>query len=440
MSAARMKVVIGERELVELPLAEIRPSPDNPRRDVGDVAELAASIAAVGVLEPILVTFGAKGYVLVAGARRLAAAKVAGMSEIPAIVKKLSPTEALEVMLIENLQREDLAPLEEASSYQRLLELGYDQQGVAERIGRSESHISKRLALLKLPEEARSELVSGGIQLGQALELAKIAEDPKRVARVLKAVKDDPGGADWRIRAEVRDVEAQREAEAKAEKLKSSGVKVLKWPAGGWYGSKVVAQVGQYGPLSHVKAKDHEKQPCHAVSVDPYGRVVALCTKPKSHPAPKTPAAVKRITETEEHRAIRQHLEALHTAEGPRWAFIAKLLGKPLPKDADDHVRWSVIDPSEDVWEDQRLAVRFLGIKRGTSKLDDLGLLARYATGRVRGALPRTALAVALASGEASMTSGSDSGILARHRSFLERAGYKLCDAERLELEGKAPR
>src|SRR3989304_119116 len=138
----------------DLPIHEIRPSRLQPRREVSpeDVAELAASIADRGVLQPIVVRPTDDGYELVAGERRWRAALAAGLQVIPAVFRHLSDQESLEVALLENLQREDLRPLEKARAYRRLHdEFGMTQEQIAARLRKSQAAIANTLRLLRLP-------------------------------------------------------------------------------------------------------------------------------------------------------------------------------------------------------------------------------------------------------------------------------------------------
>ncbi|MGH7423416.1 MAG: ParB/RepB/Spo0J family partition protein, partial [Candidatus Methylomirabilales bacterium] len=138
----------GEPGIVEIPLAEIRPSPFQPRKRFDDktLDELAASIRAQGILSPVIVRQIPGGYELVAGERRLRAAERAGLERIPAVVREMSNAGMLEVALIENVQREDLNPIEEAEVYRRLIEeFGLTQEEMAARVGRDRASIANTL-------------------------------------------------------------------------------------------------------------------------------------------------------------------------------------------------------------------------------------------------------------------------------------------------------
>lgn len=158
------------KDVQQVPLAQLRASPFQPRlrMDEGAIAELAASIAAKGVLQPILVRPAQSGYEIVAGERRFRAARQAGLVTIPAVVRELSDQETLEIAIIENLQREDLNPVEEARAYKQLLEFGLTQEHVAEAVSKSRSAIANTLRLLTLPDEAQKALEDGLITAGHA--------------------------------------------------------------------------------------------------------------------------------------------------------------------------------------------------------------------------------------------------------------------------------
>lgn len=168
-----------------LPIAALKPSPTNLRKsfDEGRLAELTESIRAKGVLTPVLVRPLAPGagMEIVAGERRWRAARAAGLVEIPAVVRNMSDAEVLEAQLVENLQREDLHPLEEAEGYRRLSAGGLDAQRISERTSRSVGHVYDRMKLLSLTKEAQKAFREGLFSTGHAVLLARlIPADQKR--------------------------------------------------------------------------------------------------------------------------------------------------------------------------------------------------------------------------------------------------------------------
>jgi ParB family chromosome partitioning protein len=148
---------LGEREprLAQIRVKEIERDPTQPRKDMGDLSGLQASIAAHGVLEPVIVSpLDEERYLLIAGERRLTAATLLGLPTVPAIIRTVEEHERLEIQLVENLHRKDLNPVEEAMAYRRLMdEFGLTQRDLAQRVGKSVAVINETLRILGLPEE-----------------------------------------------------------------------------------------------------------------------------------------------------------------------------------------------------------------------------------------------------------------------------------------------
>ncbi len=160
-----------------VPLDEITPNPWQPRVhfDEAKIQEMAESIGEHGIIEPLVVRPHGGGYELIAGERRLRAARLAGLESVPVAIREMSDRDVLEVTLIENLQREDLSPLEEAAAYVRLIEeFGATQDDVARRVGRSRPAIANTIRLLQLPEAVREEMRAGRLSAGHARALLAI--------------------------------------------------------------------------------------------------------------------------------------------------------------------------------------------------------------------------------------------------------------------------
>jgi ParB family chromosome partitioning protein len=176
--------VTAEAELTTLPVAQIRPNPYQPRQhfDPERLQELADSIRQQGVIQPIVVRRDAVGFELIAGERRLRAAQMAGFEMIPALVKRADERDSLEVALLENLQREDLNPIEEARAYLRLQTiLQLRQEEVAKRVGKDRSSVSNALRLLKLPQMLQDDIEAGRLRMGHARALlALVSEDTQQ--------------------------------------------------------------------------------------------------------------------------------------------------------------------------------------------------------------------------------------------------------------------
>ena len=176
---------------LEIPLARIRPNPRQPRQriDPAELDSLATSIREHGVLQPILVTETIDGYQLVAGERRFRASQLAGLERIPAIVRQLADRDQLELALVENVQREDLGPLEEAAAFRSLIdEFGLTQDEIATRIGRARSTIANTLRLLDLDPAVQQAITDGRISEGHARALGGLPTELQ--ARVLGSVVD----------------------------------------------------------------------------------------------------------------------------------------------------------------------------------------------------------------------------------------------------------
>lgn len=167
---------------IEIPLSEIRSNPYQPRKTFNDdsLNELAASIKEYGVVEPIIVKKAVKGYEIVAGERRTKAAILAGLKMIPAIVKEFTDSDMMEIALLENIQREDLNPIDEAESIANIISVkGYTQEEFASRFGKSRSYITNLLGLLKLPNSVQSKVKDGSLSMSHARSLSKIDDEDK---------------------------------------------------------------------------------------------------------------------------------------------------------------------------------------------------------------------------------------------------------------------
>lgn len=180
-----------EPGLTLVSIHEIRPNTRQPRKDFDDdtIAELTASIKEKGIIQPIVVRQAGSGYEIIAGERRWRAAQRAGIVKVPVVVKDATDMEALELALIENLQREDLNPIEEASGYQHLIEVyGLTHEEVSVQIGKDRSTITNHLRLLRLSEEAKRALIEGEITAGHARALLSL-ESVSDANLVLQAIR-----------------------------------------------------------------------------------------------------------------------------------------------------------------------------------------------------------------------------------------------------------
>ncbi len=167
----------SSEEIVELNISELRPNPYQPRKTFDDDAlkELASSIKEHGVFQPIIVKKSIKGYEIIAGERRVRASKLAGLEKIPAIIRSFTDEQMMEIALLENLQRENLSAIEEANAYKSMLEhLNLTQEQLALKVGKSRSHITNILGLLRLPEDVQNLVNESKITMGHARVLSKL--------------------------------------------------------------------------------------------------------------------------------------------------------------------------------------------------------------------------------------------------------------------------
>jgi ParB/RepB/Spo0J family partition protein len=322
----------------------VDPDPDNARMELGDLEELGAALIAVGMLEPVIVKpAGPDGrYQLISGERRTAAARLVGMPEIPALVRADLGTpdavaDAAAAQIVENFHRRPLSPLEEASAFRRLQDLGIKQADIAHRVGINQGTVSKRLSLLKLPEPVRAQVAAGDIDVADAVELAKL---PKEQATRAAAEVARGGSASNAV------ARARREA---VKAIAATGVEVFDAPGKLWEWPEddllpLAGQdeiTGRYFRRPLPAFDGHETEPCHAaVLVEQWdgGKKawgpLYVCTDPSRHGIPTVEelgqaadaerAAADAAEEAErarraaEESALLQAAAALRTAKVPR--------------------------------------------------------------------------------------------------------------------------
>jgi ParB/RepB/Spo0J family partition protein len=348
---------------VMLDVDAIDEAADNPRgKDVGNIDALAASIAQVGVLQPVTVTPRGKRFLLVYGHRRLAATRQAGLATIPVIVQPMSEAERITRQTIENLHREDLKPLQEATAIANLRDTvaaerdgtAPGQRELARMLGVSQSHVSKRLELLELPAEVQVLLDSGGITLGQAQDLHRLVKvnRAKQAVALAKLHADRnrqqaDGGYVYgptlhqQVNAEVKEAQAQaRAARARAD-LKAAGVRVLKEPQGGWWNAAAAVLTQDHTCLwlsnrLDLTVDDHANAhpDGHAAAVcKEHGQAIWVCADPKAH-ADTHPRAADAAADHEQasakEQARREEERQLAAAARSRQAFATQLLTAPV--------------------------------------------------------------------------------------------------------------
>ncbi len=262
-----------------VPIADIDTT-KNLRSDIGDVGELAASVAEHGVLEPVILVAKPRGagFVAVAGHRRIAAALEAGVTEVPAMIHEAKTKPERTVwMLVENLQREDLDPLDEAKGYRQLITGGYSQNRISTAVSRSKAHVSKRLRLLELPRAVQNRVRRGELSIDDGYELARLVgagASDDRIRELAERRHDIPNA----VRHELDRLKWQRKAAERASALVETGMRVV---------DEGEALTGSLG----IALDEHRDQPCHATKVRVTGwgdnqlEDVAVCTDPDRHTA-----------------------------------------------------------------------------------------------------------------------------------------------------------
>lgn len=207
-----------EKDIKNIPLSEIRSNPFQPRRifDEAKLEELAESIKAHGIFQPIIVKKSIKGYELVAGERRTKAARLAGFTEIPAIIKDYTDEEMAEVALLENIQREDLNPIEEAEAYDNIIKKSaITQEELAKKVSKSRSYITNVIGLVTLPEEVKQLVAEKKVSMAHAKILSKMEDADYVIALAYKIVNNGMS---------VRELEAIAKGEGVAKRHKINRV------------------------------------------------------------------------------------------------------------------------------------------------------------------------------------------------------------------------
>lgn len=347
------RAVVGER-LARVALTDIAPAGHNLRKKIDVDEEFLASIKRVGVLQPVLLedctgvcprpaVKGGHKYHLVAGERRWTASTMAKLADIPAMIRsRLADDVRIEAMLFENLQREGLDPIEEADGFRRLGELGYSQHQIAERLKISQSHVSKRLVLLELPDEIQAVVGksrdSGGITIEDGIALSKLKDHPNKQASIVKeAARDRYKKIESMVRREAQKLAREKKAATERDRRAEKGERVIGVNTSA-KGAKAIQRKGRHygGSGVELDVEDvsvHDAEPCHAIKVvpDQYSystgwKIVPHCTDLARHKpdglskikvydrdaggtATSSPAAAS-AKETDAQKAERERLEA----------------------------------------------------------------------------------------------------------------------------------
>ncbi len=202
-----------KEEIIDIPIDELRPNPYQPRKVFHEesLQELTESIREHGVFQPIIVKKSIKGYEIIAGERRVRASKKAGLTSVPAIVRNLEDSQMMQIALLENLQRENLSAMEEAIAYRTMIEkLNLTQEELSVKVGKSRSHITNMLGLLRLPKEVQEMVNNNQLTMGHARTLSKL-EDPEKMITLAHDIVEN--------KVSVRKLEYQTGTEEKKHKV-----------------------------------------------------------------------------------------------------------------------------------------------------------------------------------------------------------------------------
>jgi ParB/RepB/Spo0J family partition protein len=419
-----------------------------------EITEPAAAGAAAMSMIPvdrIRIVEGHNAYDLVAGERRLTAARQLGLAEVPCLVRRgLDARQLVAAMLVENLQREDLAPLEEASGIRRLVELEMSQREIAAQLGCSQSHVSKRLALLELSDPIRAAIGSddaGGITIVEALELTKLSAHPQlQDEAFVRGRHGHYGGVTACVRMALAELGRQEAKAAARAELQRAGVKILKeQDYYSWYSSAAKPLKGQ-GPGSDYEAigvtvKQHQGEPCHAAAIDRDGTVTYVCREPFRHAAADPKMAAK--VEAAKSEQARQREENKLRQEAARGRHEA--MGRVLAAANTSHLTTAArqILKAGRVSE-AKIACELLGLEAPKSRYgmpSYCETLADYAAKSMAAAI-RALVALGLATAEEHVASqwGGPTDLTKRHLEQLAAAGYEPNDSDRKHLEGRPER
>jgi len=428
-----------------VPLAALAAHPENPRTDLGDLTELAASIASQGLFEPLIVLSaaayacegGQRGYpgpaythVTVMGHRRAAAALTAGLAEVPVIVRDdLAGAPAIAAMIAENRHRESLDPLAEARAMSALIERhGWRQRRIAQEIGCSQAHVSKRMSLLQLPDVARDALGSGKVSVETALELHKLTGAGAGVAQeaIAEAVGElvrgqHPNYALSRAKDRVKRATA---AEETRKDLETRGIEII----------TEQRRAKMNWPMVYSDTAAHAKAGCLAAVISNWsGLAEYVCTNPAAHPAAISPHSRHEARAHEDEREGKKAASARDIA-------CAAIVAGPLPhaRVLLQQITAALLGYGGGHADSMRMAARWLAEAGAAPKgMDHYRVRDKMTADGDHGGLQRYAYAYALAGDEARVRSRWNSWD-AQHIAHFERlasaAGYEPTPWEQARL------
>lgn len=451
---------VGET-VEQLPLAAIAPCPTNPRGDdLGDLEELAASIRETGIHQPLIVqpANGDEIHVIAFGHRRFAAARMAGLDVVPVIVRHYTPEQLLEAQIIENFARQDIDEVSEARAFQRLVEeFGYSQRRIAERVGCTQAHVSRRLSLLKLDPKALAALGEGKLTIAEAVELTKLdVLPPKQRQSVVSKFLEDRFARAYLVRNAVEDFNRKQTAKKLQKEAEAEGLRVVK-SIDVWGTEQRYLREGYSG--LNLNAEQHRAEPCHAVSIE-NGQTHPVCMDSRRHlpdgeSALKVGEEVLKRFQHESHRdeaaaQRKAEQEALEQAHNDRCHFIKQLLSaKVSAAEAAERLVDSFLSGSpHDGFGSAWLVCSYLDVEPVKTPYGDdyKGGLRQWLSGLSgaarAAAYARTVMAIGLAEGEQAVRRPyyhSGIGALLEHYEALVARGYRVSEPELAHLQEHHP-
>ncbi len=469
-------------EVREISLDLIDLDPANVRRDLGELQELAASIEQQGVLQPVTIRSTGDGrYVPIMGNRRCAAARLAGKSTVPAIIRQVDEVEQrIEAQMVENIHRQNLKPSEMAGAIVYLLsrkdkdgKRRWTQATLATRLGMSQPTVSKYAAIGKLPKDAFALIDQGKIGVDDGAELSKLIRWPDRLHKAL-SVRRNGGDLAAAIRQQLSEQEREQKRSRALADLKAGGVTIAPddWSSSGVRLGGGAIEADLDSPEAHVG------QPCHAAHVAPDATVEWVCLEPQRHapaPAPQPTSApgdqaaadndggpprpdgrvpeasaaedataqpTDETTETaRREEEARQQTEALNdTATARRDAIKVALQGKLNRALVQRYVSWAFLHTTVLPGYDDTAACELLGVGHDEYLELEAGEVAPILAYAAKGDrnLDRAVLAVAFTVGDEWLTGPWPTfshPLVAEHYEMLRKLGYELREVEQKELE-----
>ena len=415
--------------------ARLHPAPDNVRRSLGKLDELTRSIKGVGIVEPLLVTTHDSlpdgDYLIVAGHRRHAAAVAAEVEHVPVIVRPFTDAERIATAIVENVHRDALNPIEEATAYLRLCELDFTVRRLARTVGRSEKHVRSRLALLELPDRAHELIETGRLTLAGAEVLLAAKDRPDVIDEVLADDAIEQGRMESAVRAATRRAEHAEARIALEAELAAAGIDVLD-------------EGVEATPLSDlgIDEKTHRVEPCHGVTIrSGYEgpQAIVVCTDRRRH-TKRGGSEVKTDRNGVGSDPEQERTKERRRVAERRAAFLAETIGGRLPKPAAvGFALRMLLDRANS--NDCGRACRSLGIEAGTNEwgsTDWVRPLHAFAEGSETSLL-RAAVAVAVAMAESRIGAHSGYGPSAADLlGFLADLGYEADQFETAELDARS--